>query len=68
MKDFLEDNSCELIVAITIINCLFIVMAFISIPCLISEKRNIEKEIKLKEIEVQLKEIEVYGERIDKNE
>ena len=68
MKDFLDDYGEELIWGIVIINCIFIVMAFISIPFLISEKRNIEKEIKLKEIEVQLKEIEVYGERMNKNE
>ena len=46
---------------ITIIIIILIIVLGIAIPCLISEKRNIEKEITLKEIEV-------YGERINKDE
>ncbi len=61
MKDFFEDNAEDIIYAFTIIFCIFMVCLFITVPCLISEKRNIEKEITLKEIEV-------YGERINKDE
>ena len=46
---------------ITIIIIILIIVLGIAIPCLISEKRNIEKEIIFKEIEV-------YGERINKDE
>lgn len=46
---------------ITAIIITLIIVLGIAIPCLISEERNIEKEITFKEIEV-------YGERINKDE
>lgn len=49
------------ILCITIMLILTIIIVGISIPCLISEKRNIEKELKLKQIEV-------YGEEINIDE
>ena len=53
-----EDN---LVLCITIILIVLIIVLGISVPCLISEKRNIEKELLLKEIEV-------YGERRTESE
>lgn len=58
-KDILDKNilaGCITAVLITLI-----LVLGIAIPCSISEERNIEKELKLKEMEV-------YGERVEKNE
>lgn len=50
-----------IICCITAMLALLIIIAGIAIPCLISEKRNIEKEITLKQIEI-------YGEEINLDE
>lgn len=48
-------------IGITMLTLLLVLIIGISIPCLISEKRKIEKEITLKQIEV-------YGEEINLDE
>ena len=57
----LDIDGEDLIVSATIIIVFLIIVLGIAIPCLVSEKRNIEKELILKEYEI-------YGERINKDE
>lgn len=56
------------IISFTIIVSILVIILGIAIPRLISEKRNIEKELQLKQMEITLKEIEVYGEKRGANE
>ena len=59
---FNEIDKESLLVSITIILVTLIVVLGLGIICSISEKRNIEKELKLKEMDITLKEMEIYGE------
>ncbi len=47
-----ESVKEDLVIGITIIVVALIIILGIAIPCLIGQKRNIEREIKLKELEV----------------
>lgn len=56
-----DDLKGIIMILVLLLSMLIVLILGIAIPCLISEKRNIEKELTLKEIEV-------YGERINKDE
>ena len=60
MKDFFSDLDPDLVFAcLTAIIVVIILILGIAIPGSISEERNIEKEIKLKEIEMQYSTVQV---------
>lgn len=47
-----EDFKATLLVSIFVAILIIAIIISIAIPCLISEKRNIEKELKMKELEI----------------
>lgn len=47
-----EDVKETLLGALCMAILIFTIILSIAVPCLISEKRNIEKELKMKELEV----------------
>lgn len=49
----MDDEMKEILITILFFIILIIIfISSIAIPCLISEKRNIEKELKMKELEI----------------
>lgn len=56
-----EDFKATLLVSTFVAILIIAIIISISIPCLISEKRNIEKELKMKELEI-------YGEYREREE
>lgn len=58
MSEDLKECIITCLVAFTVISA---ITWSIAIPCLISEKRNIDKELKLKQLEV-------YGEYVEEGE
>lgn len=56
-----EDFKAILLISIFVDILIIAIIISIAIPCLISEKRNIEKELKMKELEI-------YGEYRDESE
>lgn len=56
-----EDFKATLLVSTFVAILIIAIIISIAIPCLISEKRNIEKELKMKELEI-------YGEYREREE